>query len=90
MKILQSVFEKKANDYVITSIENLNDRIKLIIFSDGSSVEVGKKDGIIQISSVNSYNDDDEMSKVFLDDIETTTNLKARSENLKEIINGKY
>jgi hypothetical protein len=83
-KIVESLYTE--DDYVISSIERFTDKDVLLVFTDGSSVQVSKKDELFVISAVNQYNDDRNMSEEFVLDVEGYKNEEMRSDEIEEII----
>lgn len=87
MKILNKIMESiKTEDYEISSVEDINKKIRLIVFVDGSSVEIQNINGKYQITSVNQYNDDENMSEKFLEDIEWYRTVDQRDEEIRDIL----
>ena len=88
MKILNKIIESSKDDdeYVISSIERFSKSDLLLVFTDGSSVQINKNKDLYVITAVNQYNDDRNMSENFVEDVEGYKNEKLRSEELEDII----
>lgn len=87
MKILHKILESNNDTYVISSIEKFNKHLLLLVFIDGSSVEISIKKGKYNIENVNKYNDNDNnMSTNFLNDVETVNINRDYSDYIKNIL----